>query len=356
MLAPLLRRKSHALLSLSALALGACLVTTLLTLYRGVQPNLSRQFRRYGANAVATPWPGSTSISATQAQPALQQFSGGVGLLYTVGTGDGQPLVIAGANLAALLRLNTEWQVRPQPQIPGMGEAWLGANAARLLRRGVGDSVAVTLNGHAATWRVAGIVQAGTADDNQLFAPYPQVAQLAETTGFTTLQFRLPGAAMAPGLRHLRQLLPGAEVQPVLQIAASEVAILLSTRSMMVATTSLILATVGLCVAAALTTLALERRRDFGLMKALGGSDRSIMAAFIGEAALLACTAAIAGIALGALLAGAMGRALFGTWMAPPAGALLAAAALTVALACLAALLPWPIVRASTPAAILRGE
>lgn len=357
MLAPLRRRKSRALLSLSALALGACLVTALLTLYRGVQQNLSHQFRRYGANLVVTPAPGELQLPLAQAQPALALFPASVGVLYDVGQSGGQSLVIAGADLARLRQLNSEWQIQGSGALPRPGEAWLGVNAARLLHRRIGDALDLSINGRQARWRVVGTILAGTSEDNQLLAPYDQVAALARRSGFTTLQLRVPaGAAMPAALARLRQLLPGAQPQPIRQIAAGEGAILLSTRSMLLATSTLILFTVGLCVAAALTTLALERRRDFALMKALGGSDRAVMAAFVGEAALLGLLAALAGILLGAVLAGGMGRALFGLWLLPSLSEVALCLALTLGLASLAALLPWPIVRAASPAAILRGE
>ncbi|HUX67681.1 MAG TPA: ABC transporter permease [Terriglobales bacterium] len=357
MLAPLVRRKSRALLSLAALALGACLVTALFTLYRGVQRNLGHQFRRYGANLVVTPAPGVLLLPRSQVQPVLAQFPASVGVLYDVGQSAGQSVVIAGADLARLRQLNSEWQIQGSGALPQAGQAWLGVNAARLLHRRIGDQIELSIEGRPASWRVVGTIQAGTSEDNQVLAPYPQVAALARRSGYTTLQLRVPaGAAMPAAIARLLQLLPGAQPQPVRQIAAGEGAILLSTRSMLLATTALILFTVGLCVAAALTTLALERRRDFALMKALGGSDLSVMAAFVGEAALLALLASVVGILLGALLAGLMGRALFGLWLLPSLAAAALGLVLTLALATLAALLPWPIVRAAAPAAILRGE
>lgn len=359
MVAPLVRRQSRALLSLLALALGASLVTTLVTLYQGVENNLNRQFRRYGANLVVTLGPGASAISPQAAEPVLALFPAGAGVRYDVGESQGRQVVVAGADLARLRQLNPEWQV--QGPVPQAGEAWLGANAARLLHRGTGSSIDLTLNGHSARWQVVGTVESGGSEDNQIFAPYAAVAALAAdpaNAGYTTLQLRVAGdaSAMSAAVTRVQQLLPAAQARPVRQIAQSQGEVLLSTRSLLLATTILILLTVGLCVAAALTTLALERRRDFGLMKALGGSESRVMAAFVGEAAILGAAAAVVGMAVGSVVAGTMGRALFGLWLAPSALALGAALVLTLGVAAAAALIPWPIVHAATPAAILRGE
>src|SRR6185312_8379360 len=85
--APLARRKTHALLSLGALALGAALVTALLTVYSGVEGNLSAQFRRYGANLVVTPRQGQLQPSTLPvADEALARaaYPSSVGVLYAV--------------------------------------------------------------------------------------------------------------------------------------------------------------------------------------------------------------------------------------------------------------------------------
>ncbi|HXR96877.1 MAG TPA: FtsX-like permease family protein [Terriglobales bacterium] len=352
-LAPLWRRRARALLSLAALGLGACLVMALLTLYGGVQRDLDQQFRTYGPDLVVTPAPGAATIPAAAAARALQQFPDSVGVFYAVA--DHPAMVVAGADLARLRALNSAWHVNGT-LVPN--QVWLGGNAARLLHLGIGDRLRVTLGGHSADWTIAATVQTGGSEDNQVMAPYPMVAALTGATGYTTLLARVPAnqSAIEAAINECARLLPGSNARPLRQIAAGEGAILLSTRSMLVSSTLLILLTVGLCVAAALTTLALERRRDFGLMKALGGSETEVMTTFVGEAAALGLAAGIGGIALGWLLAGVMGLALFGVWFNPsPAGAAFTIA-VTVAVAALAALLPWPIVHAAAPAAILRGE
>ncbi len=353
-LAPLARRRSRALLSLAALALGASLVTALLSLYAGVTRNLGRQFRRYGANLVVTPGGAAATLPRAAAATALARIPDGVGVLYDVAQIGGRSLVVAGADPARLRRLNPEWSV--QGPAPRAGEAWIGVNATRLLGLHPGDTASVAIDGRSARWRIVGTVAAGTSADNQLMAPRAQVAALAGLSGYTTLQFHVAGAAMPAALATLRTLLPAAQAEPVRPIAAGEATILLSTRTMLASATLLILFTVLLCVGAGLTTLALERRRDFGLMKALGAGELRVMGGFMGEAALLGAGAALAGMALGAAAAGGMGLALFGLWIWPTAAALAAALGLTVAVAAAAALLPWPIVHGAAPAAILRGE
>lgn len=355
-LAPLRRRKSRALVSLTALALGATLVTALATLYAGVSSNLSQQFRSYGANLIATPPPASSTIGEAEAARALAAVPSGVGVFYDVAQAAGQNVVLAGADLPRLRALNPTWRWRPAQAAPA--GVFLGVHAARALGLAPGQTLDIAIAGASAHWRIAGTVESGGPEDDQVFASYAPVAALAAASGFTTLQFHISGgaAALAAGQSRIAALLPGARLQPVRAIAAGEGAILLSTRRMLLLTSLLILLTVGLCVAAALTTIALQRRPHFGLMKALGGREPGIMGLFVAEAAFLGLAAAAVGMLAGSVLAAAMGRALFGLWLRPDLPALAAALALTVLLAVAAALLPWPVIRAAAPAAMLRGE
>lgn len=355
-LAPLRRRKSRALVSLAALALGATLITALATLYAGVNQNLSQQFRRYGANLVLTPPPGSSTISPAEAAPALAAFPDSVGVFYDIAQTSGQNFVLAGANFEDLRRLNPTWTW--SPVAAARNEIYVGVNAARALHVQRGQTLAASIAGAHAQWLVAGTVESGSSEDNQVFVPIAEAANLAAASGFTTLQFHISGGitALAAAQRRLQAILPGSQLEPIRAIAAGEGAILLSTRRMLLLTSILILLTVGLCVAAALTTLALERRPHFGLMKALGGREPGIMSLFVGEAAFLGFVGAVLGMLTGTLLAAGMGRALFGLWLHPNSVALAAALLLTMALAMAAALLPWPVIRSAIPAAMLRGE
>jgi putative ABC transport system permease protein len=63
----------------------------------------------------------------------------------------------------------------------------------------------------------------------------------------------------------------------------------------------LILTTLG--VLASMAALAMERSRDVGLMKALGGSVQRIMRLFLAEAAALGVLGGTIGFAIGVLLA-----------------------------------------------------
>lgn len=340
-------------------------MTTLLTVYSGVRTNLNREFARYGANIIIT-GEGDGTLSAAQTATAMttlaQRHAPAVGVLYAVAQARGpeQPVtsqaVIAGSDLARLRQLNPTWKI--SGPLPQPGEAWLGITADRQLHVTPGQFFTVLWNGRPQTWRAVGTVESGQSEDDQILAPLPQVQALTGLRGVTTIEVSASGTAQEVEalVKTLRQVLPTADVNPVRRIAVSEGRIILSTRSMLVASTILILLTIGLCVAAALTSMALERRKDFGIMKAIGGGEQTVFLSFLGESLVQGLAAALVGAGLGALLAGWIGQTVFNVWLTPGIAVYGWTAVVTILLAALAALTPWPIVHGATPAAILRGE
>jgi putative ABC transport system permease protein len=69
----------------------------------------------------------------------------------------------------------------------------------------------------------------------------------------------------------------------------------------------------ALGVSAAMATAIFERRREVGLMKALGAGDVAVAALFFAEAALLALIGGALGFAGGAFLAHQIGMSIFGS-------------------------------------------
>jgi len=108
-------------------------------------------------------------------------------------------------------------------------------------------------------------------------------------------------------------------------------------------------------VLAAMAGLAMERRRDVGLMKALGGSVRRVMRFFLAEATAIGAVGGIVGCGVGMLLAEWIGQRVFDASITPR----LVVVPVTVALMILVALagaMPLRLLGRVRPAEILRGE
>jgi putative ABC transport system permease protein len=109
-------------------------------------------------------------------------------------------------------------------------------------------------------------------------------------------------------------------------------------------------------VLATLSASVLERRRDFALMKALGGTERQMMALFLLETVAIALAGVVAGWLVGSLAAWAISELNFGTASLPRLGVLPLVLALNLIIAALAAFFPVRALRGLEPAALLKGE
>jgi putative ABC transport system permease protein len=106
---------------------------------------------------------------------------------------------------------------------------------------------------------------------------------------------------------------------------------------------------------AAMTNVAMERKNDVGLMKAIGGASRRVLRLFLAEAALLGLIGGVLGAAAGIALSIALGKAVFGAAAQPRLIVYPVSVALTVIVAIAGA---YPLRRLANirPAAVLRGE
>src|SRR5260370_1131630 len=118
----------------------------------------------------------------------------------------------------------------------------------------------------------------------------------------------------------------------------------------------LIALTVAVSVLATLSASVLERRRDFALMKALGGSQAQLMGMFLLEALVLAVVGVAVGFVVGSAAAWAISEGNFHTAALPHLSVLPLVLLLNVAIAAMAALLPVRVLRGLQPAALLKGE
>jgi putative ABC transport system permease protein len=136
----------------------------------------------------------------------------------------------------------------------------------------------------------------------------------------------------------------------------SEARVILKVRGLMFGLTAIVLAIVILSVMTTVSGLVLDRQRDIGVMKSLGGSDWAISLLFVAETLSIAAVAALLGYALGLGLAQWAAQRIFASALPWRWDTLPAVVGVTLAVAFLAATLPVYRVRRLDPAVVLRGN
>jgi putative ABC transport system permease protein len=372
-----LLRGSRGRLGVAILAIvsGAAVISALLNLDLGVQNKLTQEFRTLGANIVISPASGGTAQSSGAEVPslmaekavmdAMQQLpsaavAAAAPYLYVVARAQNASVVVAGTWLDQVQKLDASWKLEGS-WITGRvddSHCLVGRNVARRLHLALGNPLELHYLDRSAQCGVAGILDAGGTEDNQVFASLRAVQSLANLPGQIGLvQVSVTGTApvIADYAARLAAELPQYQVRPIRQVAEAEGALLGRIRLLIVSMVLLILMLTALCVLGTMAALAMERRKDVGLMKSLGGSIWRIVGIFLAEVGVLGAAGGLLGTILGAALAYWMGLRVFGTAISPRWEVFPATIALMIVVT-LAGALPLRMLGNVKPAEILRGE
>jgi putative ABC transport system permease protein len=278
------------------------------------------------------------------------------------------------------------WKIRGQWFHDGASECVVGAAfAASHPEVSLGKTIYLDTSGlknSLIPFVVTGIVSTGDAGDKAVFVPlsvaqsisghpgqFRQLFVSALTKPEDTLAGRDPKSLTpaeydrwfcSPYVSsigyQIKQVLPGTDVRAIRKVADSEGRILSRISTLLWIVTIAALVAAGLAVGATAAATVLERRKEIGIMKAIGATNGVVGGLFLAEQLLLAMAGGAIGFVFGAGLARILGESVFGT-PAPPRILLLP---VVLGLAAIVALVGSliPLRRAShfDPAPILRGE
>lgn len=349
----LVHRRARSLSALVAMTVSAGVATALLTLFADLDAKLHHEFRSFGANVVVTKMD-FVEQAVEKGRLAAGRDATVAEFGYAVATTDrGTSVVVSGVNFGEVRRLNSWWGVAKWPE--GANAALIGERAANF----VADEHAVklTFQGKSRTFAGAGRLKTGGDEDSRI---YVRLSDFSVWTGLgpTVLEVQVPGGAakVEAAMIRLREALPGAQVEPVRQLVEGESQIVDRTHALMFGAVVLIALTVGVSVLATLSASVLERRRDFALMKALGGTEGQMMSLFLLETTALAVGGVLVGFVFGSGAAWVISEVNFHTATLPRIQVLPLVVLLNLMIASVAALFPVRALRGLQPAAILRGE
>ena len=350
-------RRGRVASALFAMVVAAAVATAMLNLYVDVQAKLRREFRNYGANIILIGKDGVSLPANALAQAETVLAGRGVlapFALVVARTGDGQPIVVAGADFDRVRQLDRWWSVSNWPSAPHQALVGVRALSVASPRNQPFD---LEFQGHTIRLTSAGTVQTGAAEDSRIYLSLPE---FVSWTGVqpSTIQVAATGSPeeIAAIMDQLEQAIPAADVRPVRQIMEGEARVLGKTRATLLAAAALIILTAALCVLSTLMGWVFDRRRDFAIMKALGASDRLLNGFFAAEAAALGATGAIIGFVLGIGIAAWIGRVNFHAAVVPRFTVLPFVLAGSMVVTLISAILPISLLRRVEPAVILRGE
>jgi putative ABC transport system permease protein len=374
---------------LLALGAGAAVTAALLNLQVDAKRRLTTEFRAFGANVIISPTdstdrPGLLNESLFEQVPGHDDAGevSKVAFLYSIagispydsaekspnrkvqailvgyahsGPGAGQLLP------PALVDLEEKGKHLPSPSfflfLPAPPCA-VGHNVASMLNLEPRDGAWIHIASTSFSVSAFRLPPSGGPEDNQIFCPLRIVQMfLGKRDRISLVQLSVPGTAQQIDryIAALQRRVPEAQVRPIRQFTEGEAKIYDRISGLLTATVGIVLLLTGLCVMAAMTNVAMERRNDVGLMKAIGGATRRVLRLFMMEAALLGLAGGVIGGAAGIFLSVWLGKQVFGVAAEPRLIVYPVSVALTTIVAILSA---YPLRRLASvrPASVFRGE
>jgi putative ABC transport system permease protein len=361
--------RGRLLVILLALGSGSAVTAALLNLQIDAKRRIRSDFSALGPSAVIVPGDGASTFaeSVFDQLPVGGPLAGAQASLSLIG--DVAP-ESSGQNRLRAVVTGTR---RRQAEGPSGGAARraaasrldddrqgcaAGGRVASRLDLKAGDRIVLGNDGREEPCTIKSVVHTGDARDDQIM-PQLEVAQrLAGAPGRVSvieLSFEGRRAEQDAYLRDLQQRFPALQVRGLGEFSSAQFNVYNRISGILTLTVLVVLLLTALCVMAAMTNVAMERRNDVGLMKAIGGPVRRVLRLFLAEAVLLGLAGGLLGSLLGMGLSIGLGKAVFGVAAEPRLIVYPISVALTVIVAILAA---YPLRRLAQirPASVFRGQ
>ncbi len=327
-----------------AIMLSAAMVTSLLTISLDIREKMGKELRSYGANIVVFPSEGEyiDRFNATH-----DSIIGSVSFLYFKAEVNAKKIEFAGTYLEEARKMNPWWHI--EGILPKQQELLPGINAAKKLGLKIGDSLSVGEK----SFKVSGILDTGTSDDNRIFIPMEAAEQISGKSGSTLVQVSVLGD-IDEVIRYLET--EGYKVKKIRQVAESEKALLNKTELLISLVAFFVLLASSLTLFGTMVTSVLERSREIGLMKALGCGNGRLAAMFLAEAGAMGAAGGITGYFAGLLLSQFIGMEIFDMQVSIKPEVFVLTILISILVAAVASLLPIRRAISIDPVVILRGE
>lgn len=362
----LIRRRSRMFVALLAVAIGATVLSGLVTIYYDVPRQMGREFRSYGANLVLIPTGGSQTLQEKDVVSATalltqEKLVGMAPYLYDRAKVNEQPVMVAGTRFEEVKKVSPYWQVRGQWPAPNTTDVVIGADVAELLKVEPGQMITLSAanSSNESKVKVAGIVRTGGTEENFLFMDLPELQKLLQKDG----QISVAQASIMATEAELNSLIGNVEMQVsgvtprlVKRVTQSEAMVLGKLQALVYLVTIVVLLLTLICVATTMMAVVAERRKEIGLKKALGAENRSIALEFLGEGLTLGALGGMLGTVLGFFFAETVSVNVFGRAISFQPFIAVSALVVAIVVAGVACLIPVRVATAVEPAIVLRGE
>jgi putative ABC transport system permease protein len=321
----LMQKKAKALLILLAVTMGASVVSALLNVQTDLRSRMNRELRDYGPNLVIVPknnqlYLPEEYLKNIENSPVSKKVIASTPQLFVpLKVGDFSAILV-GANLISFRKLYPSQDWSPGPKNSNPGEVFIGKRLARKINASLQKKISLKTTKDEMQLTVAGFVESGEAEDDQLFADL-DVAQQLLGSGPRYQAILLSVLGDLPQVQsefdELVRDHPGVEFHLIRKIAATETLFLDKLSRLVGLVISLIFIILFFCIHTTVSTVLISRQSEIALLRVLGARRKQIAATLSSELLLLGALGGICGYALGILMSQVLGKVLFQSYITP---------------------------------------
>ena len=361
-------RLQRVFIILTALTVGASIVTAMAAVYFDINTKMSQELRTFGANFYIGSADGGM-MNQAELNAILQKAPDGFitaasPYLYGVARSDLEKIVLMGVNFDAMRILAPYWQITGSAINVNFDDrnAMIGKTLAERLHVKVGDSLQLSKNAvEKYSFNIKGIVEAGDATDNMLIVNVEFAQNWLDKEGVVNnallnVQNEQGANTVDQFAEKIMQQYPDLTARPIRKVSASEGQILEKIKGLMGLISLVILVLATLCVNTTLIAIVGERSKEFALQKSLGAKKFDIIRQISTEILIIAFCAIIIGFGLGYLLAQVLGITVFKSYIDMRLPVLPITIVLSLLVAFVAVIIPTRRALSINVANVLKGE
>ncbi len=261
-------------------------------------------------------------------------------------------------------------------------EAILGAAVAKELKKETGDNIRIKYNDKEIDLKIVGILHTGGEEENQIFTNLSIVQDLMEVPDKIS-EIKV-SAAITPDdefakrditkmtkeeydrwyctpyidsiALQIEEVITGSDALPIEQVASAQGGFLKKIKLMMLLISIVGITASVLGVLTTMTTSILERRKEIGIIKAIGSQSKQVIILFLGEMSIIGIVGGIIGYGVGIGLAQLIGNAVFNSKIAISVEMLPVTIITAIVITLLGGMVPVKNALKIDPVVVLRGQ
>lgn len=369
-LSSIIRRKSRMFTAILAIAMGATILSGLVTIYYDIPRQLGKEFRAYGANMIILPNDSSGKIGPEQLEEIkavvpLDKMIGFAPYIYTNVKVNEQPYIVAATNMAGLESNSPYWLVDGEwPKTSR--EVMIGHEISKQLNLKLGDKFVLntpkpnspTKEMTATDFVVSSIVTTGGKEEELIFMSLEDIRGIIGEVPIDVVECSID--AEASELQMISESImekdASLNARLVKRVTESQDVVLGKLQTLVWIVTVIVLFIMMICVGTTMMAVVAERRKEIGLKKALGANNRSVVMDFLGEGIVLGISGGLLGVLFGYLFAGSVSISVFARKVNFLVGLAPITVLVSVVITVIACLIPVRTAVDVEPALVLKGE